>query len=257
MSSNSKNTLGGLASVSAQAQTKDIQDNAFRQFVSKDVPKLIDQIKNLGSNMFISLPEGLFVGAFLVGLLTHNMALLVLTGAMIVFRLAGVGLGSFLKSTLGSMIPLRGEGVIGVCEPADITLTKMNGINSAVREAALPAQSLFFIVAVIFYSVSNIYKFKNELHALKRDDVLPVSGVFGLLIISLYVLWRMKSGCDSKEVILISVLVAAAVAYGVSTIFELTFGRQSINMLNLPLLVKEDIGVESVASCSAPNLNGV
>ena len=45
------------------------------------------------------------------------MALLVLTGAMIVFRLAGVGLGSFLKSTLGSMIPLRGEGVIGVCEP--------------------------------------------------------------------------------------------------------------------------------------------
>ena len=60
MSSNSKNTLGGLASASAQAQTKDIQDNAFRQFVSKDVPKLIDQIKNLGSNMFIFTTRGAF-----------------------------------------------------------------------------------------------------------------------------------------------------------------------------------------------------
>ena len=252
MSSNSKISLGRSASAVA-----DIQDNALRIAKDVDLPQLINQIKNLGSNMFISLPEGLFVGAFLVGLLTHNMALLMLTAAMIVFRIVGTGLGSFLKGTLGAMIPLRGEGVVGACEPAIATLSKLNSVNSDVRAAALPAQSLFFVVAVIFYSVSNIYKFKNELHALKRDDVLPVSGAFGLLIISLYVLWRMKSGCDGKEVILISVLAAAAVAYGVSAIFELLFGRQSINMLNLPLLVKEDIGVESVASCSAPNLNGV
>jgi hypothetical protein len=253
MSNNSKISLGGPAGGVAA----EIKDNAFQIAKNVELPKLINQIKNLGSNMFISLPEGLFVGAFLVGLLTHNMALLMLTGAMIVFRMVGTGLGSFLKGTLGAMIPLRGEGVVGACEPAAIMLSKLNSVNSDVRAAALPAQSLFFVVAVIFYSVSNIYKFKNELHALKRDDVLPVSGVFGLLIISLYVLWRMKSGCDSKEVILISVLVAAAVAYGVSAIFESLFGRQSINMLNLPLLVKEDIGVESVASCSAPNLNGV
>ena len=251
MSNNSKISLGRSGSAA------DIKDNAFRIAKDVDLPQLINQIKNLGSNMFISLPEGLFVGSFLVGLLTHNMALLMLTAAMIVFRIVGTGLGSFLKGTLGAMIPLHGEGVVGACEPSIATLSKLNSVTSDVRAAALPAQSLFFVVAVIFYSVSNIYKFKNELHALKRDDVLPVSGVFGLLIISLYVLWRMKSGCDGKEVILISVLAAAAVAYGVSAIFELLFGRQSINMLNLPLLVKEDIGVESVASCSAPNLNGV
>lgn len=249
MSSNSKNTLG--------ASVADIKTSSFKTLVSVDLPRLQETLKNFGTNMFAALPEGLFVGAFLIGLLTHNMALLMLTGAMVVFRLIGSGLGSFLKNTLSSLVPLRGEDVVGACNFQQVALSNINSVNSATRESAMPAQSLFFVVAVIFYSVANIYKFKDELHGLKRDDVLPVSGTFGLLIIALYVLWRMKSGCDTKEVILISVLCAAAVAYLVSTLFEMAFGRQSINMLNLPLLVKEQINVENVASCSAPNLNGV
>ena len=244
MSSNSKITL-----------SEDIKTEAFRTLIDVDLPKLQEILKNFGTNMLQALPEGLFVGAFLLGLITHNMALMMLTLAMIIFRYAGIGIGALLKNTLSSIVPLNGGP--SRCSFPQVSLSAVNGINSTMRESALPTQPLFFVVAVIFFCVANIYKFKNELHVLKRDDVLPVSGVFGLLIIAIYMIWRMKNECDSKEVILVSVVAAAFVAYIVSGIFETTFGRYSINMLNIPLLSEEKILVENVTTCSQPNLMGV
>jgi hypothetical protein len=118
----------------------------------------------------------------------------------------------------------------------------------------MPGRGVFFVAAVIFYSMFNIYKFKTELQELRKggaQDVLYTSGIFGLLIILAYVIWRMKNGCDGKEILLLSVLLAGGVAYGVSALFETLFGRQSINLLNIPLLAEEKVAVDNVPTCTS------
>lgn len=211
-------------------------------------------LKYIIENVFLALPEGLLAGAILVGVLTHNMGLIMLAFAMVIFKVCGTGVGVFMKNTLGSLVPTRGEGVASACEFRETTLSSLNGLDGALRESAMPGRGVFFVAAVIFYSMFNIYKFKTELQELRKggaQDVLYTSGIFGLLIILAYVIWRMKNGCDGKEILLLSVLLAGGIAYGVSALFETLFGRQSINLLNIPLLAEEKVAVDNVPTCAS------
>ena len=225
------------------------KQHEFRTVSDIDWPRFIGFLSNILINFMRALPEGLFAGAVILGLFTQNMAYLMLAVAMIIFKFAESGLGSFLKSTVTD-VALRGSSVVGECSFSQTSLGALNSSADVIRSSAVPAGPLFFVIAVIFYSVSNIYKFNHELKTLNREDVLPVSGTFGILLMLVYVLWRMKSGCDSKEIILVSVLFAALIAFGVSSLFEIVFGRQSINLLNLPLLVEEKVTTTNIASCS-------
>lgn len=236
----------GLRSVS-EAST------AFDQF--KDgIGKVWVFLKYIIENVFLALPEGLLAGALLVGILTHNMGLIMLGFAMVLFRLCGSAVGVFMKNTLGRLVPTSGEGGSGACEMREMPLSLFEGAEGAMRQSALPGQSVFFVCAVIFYAMFNIYKFKDELQELRKSsgtDVLYTSGIFGLLIVLSYVIWRMKNGCDGKEILLLSVLMAGGVAYGISTLFEVLFGRQSINLLNIPLLAEEKVAVDNVPTCAS------
>lgn len=227
---------------------------AFDQF--KDgIGKVWVFLKYIIENVFLALPEGLLAGALLVGILTHNMGLIMLGFAMVLFRVCGSAVGVFMKNTLGRLVPTSGEGGSGACEMREMPLSLFEGAEGAMRQSALPGQSVFFVCAVIFYAVFNIYKFKDELQELRKgasaSDVLYTSGIFGLLIVLSYVIWRMKNGCDGKEILLLSVLMAGGVAYGISMLFEVLFGRQSINLLNIPLLAEEKVAVDNVPTCSS------
>jgi len=229
-------------------------DTAFEQF--KDgIGKIWIFLKYIIENVFLALPEGLLAGALLVGILTHNMGLIMLGFAMVLFRICGSAVGSFMKNTLGRLVPTSGESGSGACEIRETTFSMFEGAETVMRQSALPGQSVFFVCAVIFYAMFNIYKFKTELQELRKGggtDVLYTSGIFGLLIVLSYVIWRMKNGCDGKEILLLSVMIAGGVAYGISTLFEVLFGRQSINLLNIPLLAEEKIAVDNVPTCANP-----
>lgn len=251
------------------AASTNIKMNALRSVVVSEGSTAFDQFKDgigkvwvflkyIIENVFLALPEGLLAGALLVGILTHNMGLIMLGFAMVLFRLCGSAVGVFMKNTLGRLVPTRGESGSGLCEMREMPLSMFEGADGAMRQSALPGQSVFFVCAVIFYTMFNIYKFKDELQELRKgsgssgnaSDVLYTSGIFGLLIVLSYVIWRMKNGCDGKEILLLSVVIAGGVAYGISMLFEVLFGRQSINLLNIPLLAEEKVAVDNVPTCT-------
>ena len=249
------------------AASTNIKTNALRSVVVSEGSTAFDQFKDgigkvwvflkyIIENVFLALPEGLLAGALLVGILTHNMGLIMLGFAMVLFRLCGSAVGVFMKNTLGRLVPTSGEGGSGACEMREMPLSMFEGAEGVMRQSVLPGQSVFFVCAVIFYTMFNIYKFKDELQELRKgvsgnaSDVLYTSGIFGLLIVLSYVIWRMKNGCDGKEILLLSVVIAGGVAYGISMLFEMLFGRQSINLLNIPLLAEEKVAVDNVPTCT-------
>lgn len=220
--------------------------------LSKAFTFLKENFKNLIVAFLHVMPEALLAGAILIGLATQNIPYLMLGLAMLVFKFSSKLIGGFLKSRLAEPL-FKGatETNDAICSIDMPTLTKYSNLTADLRSSAIPATNIFFVVAVIFYCVNNIYKFQDELNAQKRDDVLPVSAIFGSLIILIYLIWLMKEGCNSKEVILVTSLFAAGVAYLVSFAFERIFGRQGINLLGIPLLVDQKLDTNgNIISCS-------
>jgi hypothetical protein len=217
--------------------------------LSKVFTYLKDNLKELVVAFLRVMPEALLAGALVIGIATQSIPYMMLGVAMLVFKLSSNLLGSFLKTTLDEP-SLRGSSVDN-CSLDIPSIYKYNATDATIRSSAVPAANIFFVVAVIFYCVNNVYKFTEELDALKRDDVLPVSAVFGSLIILIFLLWRSKEGCNTKEVLLLSTFFAAGVAYLVSFSFEHIFGRESINLLGIPVLVDEQVDAGSnIISCS-------
>jgi hypothetical protein len=184
-----------------------------------------------------SAPDALFLGSSILGLLTQNFALGVFVLAMAEFGISHRILAGIIGSVQGNTRQTRPE----ICSAGIPSPYQISAIGQILGEASFPSGAVFFLSAVITYTLSSTLNFQKELEELGNQEAewktrLPLSIVFSCLFIALVSIYRVYYSCDSVFVVLGSLLLGSLAGFIVYLLHVYLFGRDSINFLGVPLL---------------------
>jgi hypothetical protein len=184
-----------------------------------------------------SAPDALFLGSSILGLLTQNFALGVFVLAMAECGISHRSLAGIIGSVQGNTRQTRPE----ICSAGIPSPYQISAIGQILGEASFPSGAVFFLSAVITYTLSSTLNFQKELEELGNQEAewktrLPLSIVFSCLFIALVSIYRVYYSCDSVFVVLGSLLLGSLAGFIVYLLHVYLFGRDSINFLGVPLL---------------------
>ncbi len=217
----------------------------------------VNSITGLIDNFFRTAPEGLLFGSSVLAIFTQNMAFFILALAVLVFKLVNGVLGQFILQIAPEIYEGEVYDARQSCDFPYATLRKLEGLNSTLRNSAVPSSTTFIFIASLFYILACVHKFKDTLDILKEKNpthasVLTVSFIMTVLLTLSYIIWRKKNGCDSASVLLLTLAAAAASGPLVAWMFEHIFGKSGVNLLGLPILERDIINVDgNIASCKS------
>lgn len=184
-----------------------------------------------------SAPDALFLGSSILGLLTQNFALGVFVLAMAEFGISHRILAGIIGSVQGNTRQARPE----ICSAGIPSPYQISAIGQILGEASFPSGAVFFLSAVITYTLSSTLNFQKELEELGNQEAewktrLPLSIIFSCLFIALVSIYRVYYSCDSVFVVLGSLFLGGLAGFIVYLLHVYLFGRDSINFLGVPLL---------------------
>lgn len=184
-----------------------------------------------------SAPDALFLGTSILGLLTQNFALGVFVLAMAEFGVTHRVLAGIIGSAQGNTRLPRPE----ICSAGIPSPYQISVIGKILGESSFPSGAVFFLSAVIAYTLSSTLNFEKELEELGKKDAewktrLPLSIIFSCLFIALVAIYRIYYSCDSVLVVLGSIVMGGLAGFLVYLLHVYLFGRDAVNFLGLPLL---------------------
>jgi hypothetical protein len=184
-----------------------------------------------------SAPDALFLGSSILGLLTQNFALGVFVLAMAEFGVTHRVLAGIIGSAQGNTRSPRPE----ICSAGIPSPYQISVIGKVLGESSFPSGAVFFLSAVIAYTLSSTLNFEKELEELGKKDAewktrLPLSIIFSCLFIALVAIYRVYYSCDSVLVVLGSIVMGGIAGFLVYLLHVYLFGRDAVNFLGLPLL---------------------
>ena len=183
-----------------------------------------------------SMPDSIFLGTTIFSLLTQNYPLGIFVLAMAEFGLVHRLLGGLI----GVIENNEKERPPGICIPGIPSVYQLSVIGKLLSEAAFPSGPIFFMSAVIGYTLASILNFRQELHELGKKEGewairLPMSFLFSFLLLIVFVVWRYAYSCDGLFTILGSTALGLLLGGAIHIIHVYLFGRDSINFLGVPL----------------------
>ncbi len=204
----------------------------------KSIPD--DVLKPTFHDFMRSLPDTVFLGTALFALITQNFPLGILTLAMMEFAVIHRLLGGLITAVQGSNSVSIGAQSIA-CTSGLPSPYMISAIGQVFHSTAFPSGVLFFISAVVSYTLNSIMNFSEELKELGKKQSewnarIPMAIGFSILLLGSYVLWRVNNSCDTPLVALGSVLFGTGAGGIVYLLHNYLFGRDAINFLGLPLL---------------------
>jgi hypothetical protein len=184
-----------------------------------------------------SMPDSVFLGSSIFSLLTQNFPLGIFVLAMAEF---GV-IHRILGSLFGLIQSNEGKEISDICTPGIPSPYQISIIGALLKETAFPSGPIFFMSAVVAYTLSSILNFREELNELAKKQSewairTPLSFIFSFLLLVLFILWRFSNSCDGLFQILGSVVFGLCIGGFINLIHIYLFGRDSINFLGVPLL---------------------
>ncbi len=218
----------------------------------KSIPD--DVLKPTFHDFMRSLPDTVFLGTALFALITQNFPLGILTVAMMEF--------SVIHRLLGSFITAIGGG--NTADPTTLNIACSTGLPSpymisvvgkVLHSTIFPSGPLFFISAVISYTLNSILNFKPELEELAKKQSewnarIPMAITFSILLLASLTIWRVNNTCDSALVALGTILFGTGAGGLVYLVHNYLFGRDAINFLGLPLLQDRALGGKPLYVCA-------
>ena len=114
-------------------------------------------------------------------------------------------------------------------------------VGKLLTQISFPSGPIFFMTAAISYTLAAIINFQEELGELSKNEPewgmrTPFSFVFSLLLLLCFIFWRYTNSCDGLLPILGSIVLGAASGGLIHLVHVYLFGRDSINVLGIPLL---------------------
>jgi NADH:ubiquinone oxidoreductase subunit 3 (subunit A) len=184
-----------------------------------------------------SMPDSIFLGSSIFSLLTQNFPLGIFVLAMIEFGIVHRLLGGLI----GAIESNNEKERDGMCIPGIPSVYQITIIGKLLSEVAFPSGPIYFMSAVIGYTLTSILNFRQELYELGKKESewalrIPMSFMFSFLLLIIFILWRYAYSCDGLFTILGSTALGLLLGGAVHLIHVYLFGRDSINFLGVPLL---------------------
>ena len=211
-------------------------------------PTLWDKINEFFNNVLVPttgetfrlLPDALVLGTAVLSALSLSKSYGVLLLAMIELMVLQRIIGTFV----GGMTPIQpgDNGMAYICQPGfsspnkmRISILELVGVPSA-----FPSPVMFFISGIMAYMIGAMEEFSKEITTLGSDinTRKNVAFVLSILFIFFTLFFRIHYGCETFGPIFISLFVGGLAGYGILKLNKTIFGREYVNILNLPVITQ-------------------
>jgi hypothetical protein len=228
------------ANVNAKKNTRSAIDDTAKMFFSTD------NITDLWSNTILPtiheefrlLPDSLLIGSAILALVTQSFSMTVFFATLV----ETAGLNALLQTLFGfldknRLLPSLNEAKCksGFMSP---TLATFTTLKAADIKSAFPSPSIFFLSTAASYIISSLYTLKDELEQLGPDySARYYMAIFASFLFLLTMTsYRLYNGCDSVGPATLSLLAGGIVGSLLVMQNLLLLGKDSINMIGVPLL---------------------
>jgi len=184
------------------------------------------------------LPDSIVLGTIILAGLSMCKSY-----GILVFTMIELMLGQrVLSNIIGGIAPVgAGNDALNmVCQPGftfpnamRISLVETIGIPSM-----FPSPVMFFLSAVISYMIAAMNEFSREIKSLGGDlgARTMVGVVMGMMLLFAMLGFRYSYGCESFGTLLVSLIVGGAAGAALVQQNKALFGRDGVNVLNLPMI---------------------
>jgi hypothetical protein len=203
---------------------------------------------------FRLLPDSLLIGSGLLALLTQSFSMVVFFGVLCE--------SAVLNSILQTMFMyLDKRGVTATAE-VNIKQCKSGFYNAAPSaifsvlkgadiKGAFPSPPIFFLSTAASYLIASLYTLRDELEQLGSDySARYYIAIFAsFLFILTLAFWRLANKCESVGFLTLSLLAGGIVGSLLVLQNLLLFGKDSINMIGIPLLRERSADKKPIYIC--------
>ena len=185
------------------------------------------------------LPDGIVLGVAVLAMISFSKSYTVLLGSMVelmlVQRLAATAIA-------GASPILGGPNVKEpVCQSGFMykNLMRTSLIETLGRPSYFPSPTMFFVSGILSYMVGAVQEFTKEITTLGGDISTRRVLVMSFSIMFLIVLFAFRNvyGCEEFGPLLLSIIFGALAGFIIMQQNKALFGRDSLNLLNLPVIV--------------------
>ena len=188
---------------------------------------------------FRLLPDSIVIGTALLSVISlcksYGILVLTMVELMLVQRI--------IANMIGSIRPLGAgpDALHSVCQPGFVfpNLMRMSLLEQIGIPSSFPSPVLFFLTGLISYMVGSVREFSREIKSLGGD--IGVRTIVGIVLSSFLIFvtfgFRLTYGCETYGTLFISMILGLMV--GIAIIYQniALFGRDGINILNLPMIL--------------------
>lgn len=185
------------------------------------------------------LPDSVVLGTGLLALVSLCKSYGVLVFTMVELMC----IQRFFATLLGGIAPLGAgyDALHQTCQPgfAFPNMMRISVLETIGKPALFPSPVMFFLAGVMSYMVGSVKEFGREIKSLGGD--LQTRTTVGVVLCSflafITLVFRYSYGCESFGTLFISMMFGIVV--GIVLIYQnkTLFGRDAINVLNLPMIL--------------------
>jgi hypothetical protein len=201
-----------------------------------------EYILSLAAESMRLLPDSVVLGTAILTALSlcqsYGVLLLAMVEMMLIQRLAGTFMGGIAPIGAGP------QALQSVCQPGFVFPNNMriSIVETIGKPSLFPSPVMFFLTGVTTYMIGSMSEFSKEIKTLggeteTRSTVAMV--LSGLFVFALF-LFRFSYGCETFGAIFMSALFGLVVGILVLMQNKRIFGREGINLLNLPIIKTMD-----------------
>ena len=203
----------------------------IKKQASMVLPFLIEMIR--------LLPDGVVLGTAILTVISFCKSYGILLLSMVELML----LQRVFASVVGSISPVGAgsQAQSAVCMPGfmytntmRISLLETIGVPSM-----FPSPTMFFLAGVLTYMNGCVREFERELKTLGTDMNVrsTIAIVLSVILIFILLCFRAISGCETIGTLLVSIVLGFMVGGMILYQNKSLFGREGINIMNLPMIV--------------------
>lgn len=185
------------------------------------------------------LPDSVVLGVAILAGLSMSKSMGVLLFSMFEFML----IQRVFSMIIGGIAPVgAGENAMqGVCQPGFIFPNQMriSLIETIGVPSMFPSPSMFFLASILSYMLSSMQNFGREIKSLSGElkTRTNIAVVFSFLFVLAMMMFRYSYGCESFGTLLLSLVLGFIIGSFVVQQNILLFGRDGINVLNIPMIL--------------------
>jgi hypothetical protein len=199
------------------------------------------------------LPDSIVLGTAILAALSMCKSY-----GVLVFTMVELMLGQrVLANIIGGIAPIgAGSGALNqICQPGfsfpnmmRISIVETIGIPSM-----FPSPVMFFLSAIVSYMISAMNEFSREIKVLGGDlsARTRVAFALGILLLFAMLMFRYSYGCESFGTLFVSLILGGIAGFALVNQNKALFGRDGVNILNLPILQTADERGKPMYVCSS------